>query len=141
MGKGSICFGKGEDKTTIWSFCNSRQFPVSRYSILNWWYLYMFTVLYFAYVLMVSLGLVTDFSILLMFVIISLKNCTNILCMIVDLCWFRFADVCRVVKNDDWHQKICDICVYCMILLIYEFLLNNFKIINTVVPLSGSISG
>ena len=40
--KGGVdSFGKGEDKTTVWSFCNSRQFPVSRYSILNWWYFYI----------------------------------------------------------------------------------------------------
>ena len=96
--------------------------------------------LYFIHVFMVSLGFVA-FSILLMFAMISLMSYANILCIIVDLCWLQFADVCHVVK------LMIDIITYVIYVpiawscLIFEFLWNVFKIINAVVSLADFISG
>ena len=79
--------------------------------------------------------------------------------LIINICYDLFNELCKYImyncrlilfsicwcmsccKYDNWYHNICDICVYHMILLVSEFLLNTFKIINTVVPLVGSISG
>ena len=132
--------GKGEDKTTVWSFCNSRHFPVSRYSILNWWYFYICLQFYTShmcwwYPLVLSL---------FFYIINVCHNLFKELCkyimydcrlMLISICWCMSC-----CKHDDWHQKICDICVYCMILLSSEFILNIFKIINAVVLLANVIT-
>ena len=97
--------------------------------------------LYFVHVFMVSLGLVAFFFTLLMFAMIPLTSYANILYIIVDLCWFRFDDVCHVVKlmiDIITHVIYVPIVWSC---LISEFLLNIFKIINAVVSLADLISG
>ena len=124
MRKGSMVWGGGV-KTTVWFFCDSRLFMVSSYSMLNWWYLYMFTV-FILRICVLSLGLVT-FSMLLMFAMISLMSYANILFIIVDLCWFRFADVCHVVKL---MIDIITCVMYVSIVwscLNYEFVSNIFQ--------------
>ena len=136
---GSIVWREG-DKTTIWFSCDLRQFAVSSYSILNWWYLYMFTVFllricvygiawfcYFSLIINIFYDLFNELCKYIMY------NCRLIL---ITICWCMSC-----CKYDNWYHNICDICVYCMILLVSKFLLNTFKIINTVVPLVGSISG
>ena len=125
LGRGSIVWGGGV-KTIVWFFCDLRQFIVSSYSMLNWWYLYMFTI-FILHICVYGIAWSCHFSILLMFVMIPLMSYANILCIIVDLCWLRFADVCHVVK------LMIDIITYVMYVsivwscLISEFILNIFQ--------------
>ena len=131
--RGSIVWRrKGQDYCLISLWLKTvccQQLQIVKPVILTYFYsiftLYM-CVLY-------RLVLLFNFSILFMFAMISFKNYANICYIIVDWYRFRFTNVP--------HHIICDICTYCMILLISEFLFNTFKIINAIVSLVDLISG
>ena len=82
--------------------------------------------LYFAYGLWYLLVL-SPVPILLMFVTISLKNCANILYIIVDLCWLSICWWTSCCKFDDWHHHIYDMPVYCMILISFWICFGYFQ--------------
>ena len=113
--RGSIVW-KVEDKTTIWFFL--------RLKAVCYQQLQYFKLVILIYVYSISTShvclwyhsVLSLFSTLLMFVMISFMNYANILYIIVDLCWFRFCWCMSYCKIDDWHHNICDICVHCMIL-------------------------
>ena len=106
--KGVYSLGKGEYKTTVWSICNSRQFCVSRYSILNWWHLYMLTV-FLLCICVHGIAWFFSFSILLMFVIISLMAYANISFVIINLFWLRFC----------WWMSCCKLMIDIIAYVIY----------------------
>ena len=131
--RGSIVWRrKGQDYCLISLWLKTvccQQLQIVKPVILT--YFYSIFTLYMC--VMYHLVLLFILSILLMFAMISFKNYANICYIIVDLYWFRF--------NDVWHHIICDICAYCMILLISEFLLITIRIINAIVSLVDLISG
>ena len=130
MGWGVDSSGKKEDKTTVWSFCNWRQFPVSRYRVFKLVILiYVYSI--FTFHMCYGFAWFYYFSHIINVCHNSLKNCANILCMIIDLCWLSISWWTSCCKFDDWHHYVRGICVYRMILVISEFILKVFKIIDS----------
>ena len=115
---GSIVWGGGV-KITIWFFCYLRHFIVGSYSMLNWWYLYMFTV-FILHTCVYGIAWFCRFF----YIINVFHDFFNELCkyiiyncrlMLISICWYMSC--CKI---DDWHHNTCDICAYCMIL--FDFL-------------------
>ena len=111
--RGSIVWGGVN--TNVWFFYDLRHFIVGSYSMLNWWYLYMFTI----FILHTCVYGITWFC-PFFYIANVCHDFFNELCkyiiyncrlMLISICWCMSC--CKI---DDWHHFICDMCVYCMIL-------------------------
>ena len=107
-------------------FCDLRHFIVGSYSMLNWWYLYMFIVFIlhtcvygiawfcrFFYIINVCHDFFNELCKYIMY------NCRL---MLISICWYMSC--CKI---DDWHHNTCDICAYCMILFDFWISLEYFQ--------------
>ena len=112
--RGSIVRGGGV-KTSVWFFCDLRQFIVSSYSMLNWWYLYMFTV----FILRICVYGITWYCNFFYIINVCHDSFDELCKYIMYNCQLMLTSICWCMsccKIDDWLHYICDICVYCMIL-------------------------